>query len=134
MHLETLDINILAVVVAAIAQFVLGWVWYSPGVFGKQWATAQGGKEPPPPSPKLALFLIGALIAAGVIATVYGWAGGDGLLDGLVVGVVLSLFLLIFHTLEGLVMGGRSMSYVLIQDGYTLVGYALMGTIIGVLN
>jgi len=31
------EINFVAVVVAAVAYFVLGWVWYSPEVFGKAW-------------------------------------------------------------------------------------------------
>ncbi len=37
-----LHINILAVIVAAIVTFVIGALWYSPALFGKQWVAAHG--------------------------------------------------------------------------------------------
>jgi hypothetical protein len=37
--------NYLAVVVAAAIAFVLGWLWYSPSLFGKQWMAAMGYTE-----------------------------------------------------------------------------------------
>jgi hypothetical protein len=38
--MPTANVNILAVIVAAIATFVLGAVWYSPALFAKQWMQA----------------------------------------------------------------------------------------------
>ena len=35
------DVNYLAVVVAAVVSFVIGWLWYGP-VFGKQWMAMMG--------------------------------------------------------------------------------------------
>jgi len=35
-------VNWMAVAVGWIAAFLLGWLWFSPGVFGKTWAKAQG--------------------------------------------------------------------------------------------
>ena len=35
-------VNYLAVVAAAAAAFVIGMLWYSPLVFGKQWSAANG--------------------------------------------------------------------------------------------
>src|SRR2546422_2378916 len=40
--MPTANINILAVLVAAVLTFVLGAVWYSPILFAKQWMQAQG--------------------------------------------------------------------------------------------
>src|SRR5256884_5578422 len=40
--MPTANINILAVLVAAVLTFVLGAVWYSPVLFAKQWMAAQG--------------------------------------------------------------------------------------------
>jgi len=40
--MPTANINILAVLVAAVLTFVLGAVWYSPVLFAKQWLAAQG--------------------------------------------------------------------------------------------
>lgn len=46
--MPTANVNILAVFVAAMATFILGAVWYSPVLFGRQWVldgTAPRGVE-----------------------------------------------------------------------------------------
>jgi uncharacterized protein DUF1761 len=40
--MPTANVNILAVLVAALLTFVLGAFWYSPVLFAKQWMAAQG--------------------------------------------------------------------------------------------
>lgn len=40
--MPTADVNILAVFVAAMATFMLGAVWYSQALFGRQWVEAHG--------------------------------------------------------------------------------------------
>ncbi len=40
------DLNWLAVIVAALAYFAIGALWYAPPVFGKAWMAA-GGMEMP---------------------------------------------------------------------------------------
>src|SRR3989475_8990130 len=40
--MPTANVNVLAVIVAALATFVLGAVWYSPVLFAKQWMQAHG--------------------------------------------------------------------------------------------
>jgi hypothetical protein len=34
----TANVNWLAVIVGAVLSFVLGWLWYSPKLFGTKWA------------------------------------------------------------------------------------------------
>ena len=38
----TQDLNWLAVIVGAVAAFILGWLWYSPTMFGEKWAAGNG--------------------------------------------------------------------------------------------
>nr|TFG53051.1 MAG: DUF1761 domain-containing protein [Hyphomicrobiales bacterium] len=38
----TMNVNWLAVGVGTIASFMLGWLWYSPKLFGKKWAEGSG--------------------------------------------------------------------------------------------
>lgn len=38
----TTDVNWLAVIVGAVLAFLLGWLWYSPMLFGKKWAEGHG--------------------------------------------------------------------------------------------
>lgn len=42
--METLltDVNWLAVIVGAVLSFMLGWLWYSPKLFGNKWAEGVG--------------------------------------------------------------------------------------------
>ncbi len=40
--METVDVNYLAVLIAGIASMVIGGLWYSPILFGKQWMALMG--------------------------------------------------------------------------------------------
>jgi hypothetical protein len=67
-------VNFLAVIVAAIAVFVLGWLWYSPLLFYKPWMRAKGidpavamaGAKMP--AGKLVIELVRCIVLAFVIA------------------------------------------------------------------
>src|SRR6266581_804531 len=80
-------VNYVAVLVAAVAVFVLGWLWYSPLLFFKPWmrlrgmdpAVAMAGAKMP--AGKLFIELVRCLVLAFVIARfgarlgVSGWMG-----------------------------------------------------------
>ena len=38
----TMNVNWLAVGIGTVLSFMLGWLWYSPKVFGKKWAEGSG--------------------------------------------------------------------------------------------
>ena len=38
----TTNVNWIAVIVGAVVAFFLGWIWYSPKVFGRKWAEGVG--------------------------------------------------------------------------------------------
>jgi hypothetical protein len=67
-------VNYLAVLVAAIAVFVLGWLWYSPLLFYKPWMRARG-MDPAVamagakmPGGKLVIELVRCIVLAYIIA------------------------------------------------------------------
>ncbi len=68
-----------------------------------------------------------------MIASVYEWAGGDGLLDGLVVGGILAVGLVLGEGLKKVVFEEDSWELYIINHGYTLIGFLLMGGIYGVI-
>jgi hypothetical protein len=77
-------VNYLAVVVAALAVFVLGWLWYSPLLFYKPWMRLRGldpgaamasGKMP---GGKLVIELGRCLVLAYVIGVLVGALGLSG--------------------------------------------------------
>ena len=35
-------VNVVAVIIAAVANFIIGFIWFSPMVFGKRWQKLSG--------------------------------------------------------------------------------------------
>jgi Protein of unknown function (DUF1761) len=88
-------VNYLAVLVAAVAVFVLGWLWYSPLLFYKPWmrlrgldpvAAMAGGKMP---GGKLAIELVRCLVLAYVIALLVAFLGLHNWMAAVHVGLML---------------------------------------------
>jgi Protein of unknown function (DUF1761) len=86
------DLNWLAVLVAALAYFVLGGIWYAPPVFGKAWMAAAGYAEPADgEGPGSAIYiapLIGDIIAAIAVGMLAAASGSDTMSEGIVLGLV----------------------------------------------
>lgn len=93
----TTGVSWLAVIIGAVAAFVLGWLWYSPMLFGKKWAEGIGadlGKASEMPLAAMLAQAIGLLlmswfvgvtavsnalltvILATIAFTVLGYSGG----------------------------------------------------------
>ena len=131
----TLEINWLAVVVAAVVTFVLGGVWYGP-LFGRVWRTAEGQAEPQPgqkhPAVVYGLSFALMLVAAAFLAIVVGRdpnvprAVGVGLVVG--VGWVATSFGVNY------LFAGRRLALFAVDAGYNVVLFALMGVVIGLLG
>src|SRR3989338_10473535 len=68
-----IHVNYLAVGAAVIANFVFGWLWYSPLLFAKPWAREMGMDMSKKPDPKvmmrgMILMIIGSFLVAWVLA------------------------------------------------------------------
>jgi hypothetical protein len=89
------DLNWLAVIVAALAYFVIGAVWYAPPVLGNVWAQAGGIAMPEPgqrPNPTIyAVPLIGSVLSAIVLGILVDATGADGVGDGFVLGLAIAV-------------------------------------------
>jgi len=123
-----------AVLVAAVVYFALGRVWYGP-LFGARWeqlvSVAHPGATPAAPVPMLvaaAMSIVIAYVVALLLVLIQGgrrsiWSGaGFGLFAG---GMVASVMLA-----SGL-QEGRPAVLWLIDAGYTVVGCALIGAVVG---
>lgn len=96
-----IDVNWLAVVVATVAWFLLGAIWYAPPVLGRPWMRAAGiempaeGQGPGPAiylTPLVAYFV--AVVATAILAEAVGATSFvDGVGLGLVVGIGYALTL-----------------------------------------
>ena len=88
-----LHVNLLAVLVAALIQFVLGWLWYGV-IFAKPWKTLVGvkeGEKPENAGGTMALILVANLILSFAIAQVLILTAWGNFSKGTFVGVVCGL-------------------------------------------
>ena len=129
------NVNFIAVLVAAVATFALGGLWYSPFLLGKPWMAENGFTEQTMGQGNMALvfgvafvlYLIAAVSLAMFLGPVVEMA--FGLQIGLIVGVTY------VATATGVtyLFERKSVKLYLINGGYQVLAFALMGAIIGAL-
>jgi hypothetical protein len=126
------EVNVLAVVVAALSSFMLGGLWYSKALFENVWRREAGDVRPEAaghPAKVFGLSFVYALIAAFVYALLMPAANGVGhaLVQGLLVGagIVAASFGINYQ------FAARSTTLWLIDGGYHTAQFALYGLIIG---
>lgn len=131
--MEFPEINYLAVLVSALAFFVIGSVWYSPVLFAKAWMKELGFSEEKPSTAKMVktfgisflLMLIMAFNLAAFIGNGMGWQ--YGLSAGALTGIGwVALAIGINYLYER-----KSFRIWLINAGYMAVSFSAMGAIIG---
>jgi hypothetical protein len=126
---DLLHVHWLAVVIAAVAGVVIGFVWYMPAVFGRRWAT-EGGFELPTSQTSPIVYVMSvvqALLTAYVIGL---FAGGAGIVNGAVIGLL--FWVVVAAVTYSIVLyERRSVTYWAISAGYWLVTLLVMGAIAG---
>lgn len=131
------DLNWFAVIVATIAYFALGALWYAEFAFGKAWQRSMGWDLTPPENAGAGLYAVpfATCFLATLATAMIGAASGtdnimEGVLLGLVVGVGIALPVMLvtgmFDTTKS-----APMTYVSIGTGYHIVGLVLAGAILG---
>ena len=132
--METLPFNLIAAIVAAVAGFMVGGLWYSPVLFSKAWQVEAGmscGKAEGGGTARIfGLAFLATLIAALNLAAFIG--RGKGLSFGLFAGFAagfgwVTMALGIIYLFER-----RSLKLWLINSGYMTVAFTVMGVVIGV--
>ena len=127
--MPNVDINILAVLVAAVVNMAVGSFWYSKRLFGKEWAKLVGRKleEMSGGGTGYAVAAIGALIQAYVLAHFVQYAGATSFWEGMITGLWLWLGFVAVVTAVHLVFEGRSWALWKINAGYFLVVLLING-------
>jgi hypothetical protein len=129
------DLNWLAVIVAALAYYVLGAVWYAPAVLGRAWMQSNGMDMSQAPTTSPAVFIVpflaqlveaiamGMLAAATLTDTL-----GEGIVLGFVVGVISTTVVLVTANFE---TKPQKWVWFAITAGYHLLGLLIVGAIVG---
>jgi hypothetical protein len=126
-------INHFAVIVAAISDFIVGALWFSPLLFYNTWLQENSLTEEVlkkgNPAITYSITFILALIISYNLAFFLGDSGTDtiwGLAAGFLAGVWAAAGFTIIALFEK-----KSIKYILIDCGYLLVAFSLKGLIIG---
>lgn len=123
-------INHVAVWVAAIVYFLFGWLWYT--VFGAAWMAAmrKTGPNEMNPANYLWSFLMG-LILAYATAIALERAENGGWKHGVSFALFMGIALFATQTFNQILYAGTPFILWLINTGYVVVGFAIIGAIVG---
>ena len=122
----------LPVLVATVAGFILGGLWYGP-LFGNAWLKAIGKKPEdlkPSPIPFIVSFIT-ALITAVTLAALVHALGINSWHQGLVLGLLTSIGFIATGMASDYAFCGWGVSLFCIQSGYRITYSAIMGAILG---
>ncbi|GAB4242565.1 MAG: DUF1761 domain-containing protein [Ekhidna sp.] len=131
--MENVSINFMAVIVAALSMFLIGGLWYSPVLFGNVWAKEnsftkdfiEAGNKATIFGGSFFLSLLMAFNLAGFVSGYEEWTWG--LIGGFLAGFGwIAMSIGILYLFER-----RSMKLFLINAGYFVVSFLVMGLILG---
>ena len=136
--MPTANVNIVAVLVAALVTFVLGAFWYSPVLFARQWMQAQGYspekvqelKKKKGMTRAYAVSVLCYVVTAYVVALLAGYTNSTTLAQGLWLGF---LFWLGFAATIGLaahMFSGKPIAAWVIDAGYQLAYLLIMSVLL----
>ena len=137
MHLHNL--NLLAVLVAAVSTMIVGFLWYSPILFAKPWMREMGYDpddkakvQEMQKSAGLAYSgsFLASLVSAFILALFLHWLHVQELQLGLMVAFHVWLGFVATVQLTGVLFMKQSMTLFAINTGYQLACYLAMGSIL----
>lgn len=132
------QVNLVTVVVAAVANLALGFFWYSPTLFGKQWIKLMGLTEQKLETAKkemgktYATSFISALVTGYVLGMVVKLAYSVTAVGGMKVGFGAWLGFVAPVQMTEVLFSGKKWNLYYINTGYQLVSLMIMGAILAV--
>ena len=124
-------INWLAVIVAAVSPFVIGSLWYGP-VLGKTWMRLTGiTKETPGQTPMALTMGVTAVLNLIIATSLALFIGGGNLQFGLFAGLAAGLTFVAMALGVIYLFESRPFKLWLLNAGYQVIVFTVMGTIIG---
>jgi len=132
------EVNYLSILVAAIIANFLGFLWYSPILFGNPWMKLTGlTKEKMEKNkqnmPKMfAVGFLTSLIMSYVLANFLNLLEAGMLVDGLKVGLWAWLGFVATTMISGVLYENKSWTLYAINSGYQLVSLLVMGGLLAV--
>ena len=136
MELDLADVNYLAVIAAIAVNMIVGAVWYSPLLFARPWMAANGFTEEQIKAQGSAtrgyiVSVIASVVIAFAIALFAQAAGAGAGIDGLLLGLAAGVGFVATTSATNYIFESRPLKLYLINAGYPVVSFTLIGLLIG---
>jgi len=129
-------VNWLAIIIAAVANMVIGFLWYGTWAFGKSWIKLSGRTmgEGMQPGPLYALTAVAAVVQAITVAWFVGQTGANSGAAGAIVGLYIGMGIVAAAMFAEVLFAGRHPRLFAIIAGYSVLALVVQGAIIGFLG
>jgi len=130
------QLNYVAIIVAAVVSMAIGFLWYSPSMFGKQWRKLMGIKKKDMKKMEkkgkqsMIWAFISIIVTAGVLSLIIKWLGLNTWQAGANIGFWIWLGFVATSQLGIVLWEGKPLKLYLINAGHHLVSLAVMGAIL----
>lgn len=129
------EVNYLAALVAALAFFAIGALWYSPLLFSRPWQRAIGMDPQAAQAPNPMLFVatgVAYFIQAVTLGAIARSTGATDVMDGLVLGLFIGIGIAAMGLWVNTSYEQRPASLLWINAGNALLGFVVMSIIMTV--
>jgi len=132
-------VNLLSVLVAAIASFIIGWLWYSNFMFEKTWMGLMQVKKTDMKGMKdkmmksMVFGFLSTLVAAFVLAVLIELTNSTTAMVGAQLGILVWLGFIATTSLGAVLWESRPLKLYLLNNLHSLLVYAVMGAIIAIM-
>jgi hypothetical protein len=123
----TANVNWIAVIVGAVLAYLLGWLWYSPKLFGRKWAEGVGLKSAPERLP------IAAMTAQAIGTFLLSWVVGVTAANNALLTVILVVATIVALMLAGSLFTLKSSYAMLTEAGFVVAMAVVMIAVQGIL-
>lgn len=132
------NLNWVAVMVAAVAAFIVSAVWYSQGVFGKVWMKAAGIKKSDIKNVNtpvtMAISFVTVVVTAAALAVLFDVLQLEGVLSGALLGILVALGFVLMNKAMHSLSENKSSNYLIITGIGDTVSLAVIGGVLGLFS
>lgn len=126
-------VNVWAVLLAGISYLILGALWYSPLLFGKEWMRLNKFTDEDLKSNKpMWMITLFTFLSAGVAAYVISMVMGpnSNAPFGAIIGACIALFWVTMSKLTSVLFENKPVKLFLLHAGFDLIAFMIMGAIV----
>lgn len=133
------DISWVGIIIAAVAYMIIGMIWYSPSVFGKQWMKLIGMSQAKMNKAKAdgmgktyAISFISNVIMAYFLAQIVSLTNAATFSNGLTVGFMMWLGFVATTSIGMILWEDKPLKLYVLNNGFGLVALSVMGGLLAI--